>query len=61
MASMGKWPASQHYSLSTSSGYRGSVDLDWLYPQADDLGGVKADTANYVALFKEMRAALGSR
>ncbi|SPQ21515.1 573ac707-bdbf-4043-aed7-ea8e4da8fe9b [Thermothielavioides terrestris] len=37
------------------------VDLDWEYPGADDRGGVKADTANYVTLVKEMRAALGSK
>ncbi|KAK2591706.1 hypothetical protein QQS21_010591 [Conoideocrella luteorostrata] len=37
------------------------VDLDWEYPGADDHGGVAADTANYVALTKEMRAAFGSR
>lgn len=37
-----------------------SVDIDWEYPQADDRGGAKADTANYVALIKEMRAAFGS-
>lgn len=36
-------------------------DLDWEYPQAEDRGGVKADTANYVALVKEMKAAFGSK
>jgi chitinase len=35
------------------------VDLDWEYPQADDRGGVTADTENYVALVTELRAALG--
>lgn len=35
------------------------VDLDWEYPQADDRGGVNADTENYVALVTELRAALG--
>jgi chitinase len=35
------------------------VDLDWEYPQADDRGGITADTENYVALVKELRAALG--
>ncbi|QIX02022.1 hypothetical protein AMS68_007539 [Peltaster fructicola] len=43
-----------------SYGFDG-VDLDWEYPQADDRGGVAADTANYVSLVKEMRAAFGTR
>jgi chitinase len=34
------------------------VDLDWDY-QADDRGGVTADTENYVSLVTELRAALG--
>lgn len=33
------------------------VDLDWEYPGADDRGGVPADTANYVSLVKEIKAA----
>lgn len=37
------------------------VDIDWEYPQADDRGGASADTANYVALVKEMRAAFGTK
>ncbi|KAJ5501720.1 Glycoside hydrolase superfamily [Penicillium expansum] len=37
------------------------ADLDWEYPGADDRGGVPADTANYVALCKEMSAAFGSK
>jgi chitinase len=35
------------------------VNLDWEYPQADDRGGVTTDTANYVSLVTELRAALG--
>ncbi len=37
------------------------VDLDWEYPQADDRGGKPADTENYVALAKELKAALGKK
>ncbi|KAI4172482.1 MAG: hypothetical protein LQ343_003572 [Gyalolechia ehrenbergii] len=37
------------------------VDLDWEYPGADDRGGVQADTANYVLLAQELKAAFGSR
>ncbi|KAK6000837.1 hypothetical protein QM012_003562 [Aureobasidium pullulans] len=37
------------------------VDLDWEYPQADDRGGVASDKENYVALVKEMKAALGPK
>jgi chitinase len=37
------------------------VDLDWEYPGADDRGGSSQDTANYVTLAKEMRAAFGSK
>ncbi|KAE9377607.1 glycoside hydrolase family 18 protein [Stipitochalara longipes BDJ] len=44
----------------SSYGFDG-VDLDWEYPGADDRGGVPADTANYVALVKEMSAAFGSK
>lgn len=43
--------------LLTSTG----VDLDWEYPQADDRGGQPADTENYVALAKELKAALGQK
>lgn len=37
------------------------VDLDWEYPGADDRGGVQADSENYVALVKEMKAAFGGK
>lgn len=37
------------------------VDLDWEYPAASDRGGLTADTANYVSLLREMRAAFGTR
>ncbi|CZS88466.1 uncharacterized protein RAG0_00213 [Rhynchosporium agropyri] len=37
------------------------VDLDWEYPQSDDRGGATADTANYVALVKDMSAAFGPK
>lgn len=37
------------------------MDLDWEYPQADDRGGQPADTENYVALAKELKAALGGK
>ncbi|KAL8726295.1 MAG: hypothetical protein Q9166_006797 [cf. Caloplaca sp. 2 TL-2023] len=37
------------------------IDLDWEYPQADDRGGQEADTSNYVALAKELKAALGNK
>ena len=37
------------------------ADLDWEYPGADDRGGVKEDTANYVSLAQELKAAFGSR
>lgn len=37
------------------------MDLDWEYPQAEDRGGKPADTANYVALAKELKAALGKK
>lgn len=35
------------------------VDLDWEYPQADDRGGITADTTNYASLVTELRAAFG--
>lgn len=38
-------------------GYDG-VDFDWEYPGADDRGGSDVDAANYVALVKELRAAI---
>ena len=34
------------------------VDLDWEYPGADDRDGKSQDTANYVSLAAELRAAL---
>lgn len=37
------------------------VDLDWEYPQAKDRGGQTADTENYVALARELKAALGQK
>jgi chitinase len=37
------------------------VDLDWEYPQASDRDGYEGDTANYVALVNQMRAAFGQR
>ncbi|KAH8882436.1 glycoside hydrolase [Thozetella sp. PMI_491] len=37
------------------------VDLDWEYPGADDRGGRKEDTANFVTLLRDMRAAWGNR
>ncbi|KAL6910196.1 glycosyl hydrolases family 18 domain-containing protein [Trichoderma evansii] len=40
-------------------GYDG-VDFDWEYPGADDRGGSDVDAANYVALLKELRAAITS-
>lgn len=38
-------------------GYDG-VDFDWEYPGADDRGGSDDDAANYIALLKELRAAI---
>ena len=37
------------------------IDLDWEYPQADDRGGQPSDTANYVALARDLRSALGRK
>jgi chitinase len=37
------------------------VDLDWEYPGADDRGGKSEDTANYVLLTQELKAAFGSK
>lgn len=37
------------------------MDLDWEYPQAKDRGGQTPDTENYVALAKELKAALGHK
>ncbi|KJR85825.1 class 5 chitinase 1 [Sporothrix schenckii 1099-18] len=37
------------------------VDLDWEYPGADDRGGVATDTANFVALAAELKAAFGGK
>jgi chitinase len=36
------------------------VDLDWEYPQADDRGGIMADTANYVSLVRSYELPLVS-
>ncbi|KAM0553403.1 hypothetical protein ACHAPJ_007417 [Fusarium lateritium] len=40
-------------------GYDG-VDFDWEYPGADDRGGGDDDGKNYVALLKELRAAINA-
>jgi len=37
------------------------IDLDWEYPGADDRGGNSADSANYVLLAQDIRAAFGTR
>ncbi|KAM0470857.1 hypothetical protein ACHAPX_009731 [Trichoderma viride] len=37
------------------------VDIDWEYPGAPDRGGIPADTQNFVALLKDMRASWGSK
>lgn len=37
------------------------VDFDWEYPAASDRGGTAVDTANYVTLLQELRAAFGTR
>ena len=37
------------------------IDLDWEYPGADDRGGKSQDTANYVSLAAELRAAFGTK
>ncbi|KAL8765678.1 MAG: hypothetical protein Q9209_007316 [Squamulea sp. 1 TL-2023] len=41
-------------------GFQG-VDLDWLYPFADNLGGSVNDATNFVALVREMRRAWGTK
>ncbi|KAL9009696.1 MAG: hypothetical protein Q9180_009373, partial [Flavoplaca navasiana] len=41
-------------------GFQG-IDLDWEYPAATNLGGSASDTANYVALVREMRKAWGNK
>ncbi|RAK75242.1 putative class V chitinase, partial [Aspergillus fijiensis CBS 313.89] len=47
-------------SFMASYGFDG-IDLDWEYPAASDRGGLAADTENYVALVKELKAACGNR
>ncbi|OQO00802.1 hypothetical protein B0A48_13489 [Cryoendolithus antarcticus] len=37
------------------------VDLDWEYPGTPERGGQRADTQNFLALVKEMRASFGSQ
>ncbi|KAF9891872.1 hypothetical protein FE257_003357 [Aspergillus nanangensis] len=37
------------------------VDLDWEYPGADDRGGVPDNTANFVALLRDMKNAVQGR
>ncbi|KAH6962784.1 hypothetical protein DER45DRAFT_590696 [Fusarium avenaceum] len=41
-------------------GFQG-IDLDWEYPVEPKRGGSKHDTANFVLLLKEMRAAYGTK
>ncbi|KAL9037749.1 MAG: hypothetical protein Q9180_003547, partial [Flavoplaca navasiana] len=41
-------------------GFHG-IDLDWEYPSVTNLGGSASDTANYVALVREMRKAWGKK
>lgn len=43
-----------------SYGFDG-VDIDWEYPVADDRGGKSGDSANYVLLVQELKAAFGSK
>ena len=47
-------------SFMRNNGFDG-VDIDWEYPAADDRGGNAADTANYVSLVKEMKAAFNRK
>ncbi|KAL8837209.1 MAG: hypothetical protein Q9176_005840 [Flavoplaca citrina] len=44
----------------TLHGFQG-IDLDWEYPSVTNLGGSASDTANYVALVREMRKAWGNK
>ncbi|OAF59748.1 hypothetical protein VC83_03898 [Pseudogymnoascus destructans] len=37
------------------------MDMDWEYPSADDRGGHPEDSANHVLLFKDIKAAFGSK
>ncbi|KAJ3204975.1 hypothetical protein HK099_000963, partial [Clydaea vesicula] len=37
------------------------IDIDWEYPTASDRGGKDSDAANYLALVKELRAAMNSK
>ncbi|KAJ0274231.1 hypothetical protein CBS470a_011878 [Colletotrichum nupharicola] len=46
--------------LTQSYGFDG-MDLDWEYPTADDRGSTADDTANFVLLCKEIKAAFGTR
>ncbi|RMD41706.1 hypothetical protein DV735_g3417, partial [Chaetothyriales sp. CBS 134920] len=36
------------------------LDIDWEYPGAEDRGGSESDTANFVLLCKELKAAFGN-
>lgn len=41
-------------------GFQG-VEIDWEYPGTPQRGGKRADTANFVSLVKEMKAAFGGQ
>lgn len=41
-------------------GFQG-VDIDWEYPGTPERGGKRDDTANFVSLVKEMKAAFGDQ
>ncbi|KAH7122649.1 glycoside hydrolase superfamily, partial [Dendryphion nanum] len=46
--------------LMKTYGFQG-IDLDWEYPVAEDRGGRPGDTKNQIALFVELREAIGNR